>query len=101
MALTFGLTSVFQKSSIQSRVFSLQCFNQVPTGGRISGINDIGPARGKPFFLLELDPIPRWVTQHDVKATTPLRFLVLRLLTGCWYTEHIGERQVPVEELIL
>src|SRR3989442_4088985 len=67
----------------------------------IRSVSNIGTARSKPFFFLNLDTLPRRIPQHHIKPSRPASLLILRYLTICWYSEHIREGQVPVKELIL
>src|SRR5262244_3032333 len=45
--------------------------------------------------------LPRGIPQHHIKPPIPSRLLILQLFIPHWHTEHIRERQMPVEELIL
>ena len=68
-------------------------------GGGVRGLRDLGPALGEPLLLLELDPLPGRVAEHDVEpAAPPQDVIVFDPIKGL---EDVGERQVPVEELVL
>src|SRR2546428_4541692 len=101
MTLTFRLTLIFHKSVICSGVVILQGSDHTPPLSRVGGVADIRVALCKPLFFLDFDAFPRWIPQHYVKPTRPPGLLVLRLLVLRGYPEHIGEGQVPVEELVL
>src|SRR2546427_5704489 len=67
----------------------------------IRSIGDIITLTCKPFLFLKLYSFPWWIPQHHIKPAIPSCLFILRLFIPYWHTEHIRERQMPVEELIL
>lgn len=55
----------------------------------------------KPFPVLQLHTLPRWIAENDIEAAVPAAELVLRFLASGRHLKDISERQMPVEELVL
>jgi hypothetical protein len=59
------------------------------------------PLRPEPLLFLQLHAIPRWVSEQQIEAATPASGLALCDFAFSRHAEHIRERELPVEELVL
>src|SRR6266487_1805629 len=101
MTLTRCLALIIHKSRIQLRIIICQCCNHSASLCCIGRIGNYRATRGEPLFFLYLYAFPRWIPQHHVKSARPASQLIFRFLALRGHSKHVGEGQVPVEELVL
>src|SRR6266849_4530744 len=96
LLLAFGI----EKIAIKIGIRCCQCFNSAfALCSRCA--SDFLIACSEPFLLLELFLFPWRIARQYIKPTRPASLLILRFLVLGGHPEHIGEGQVPVEELVL
>ena len=86
MAPAVGRAQCVEKMPVKQGVVRPQGLDHPLAGGRIWSIRDLGTSFSKPFLFLELHPFPRRVSEYAIEAA---------------FLEYFGEREAPVEELVL
>src|SRR6266536_4662503 len=101
MTFAFSMAPFLKKSLIKERIIFSQGFNKLAALRSICYICNLRATRGKPFLFLKLNTVPRWVTQDDIKSSTPPCLLIVWLIAIIREVKYLWKSYMPVEELVL